>query len=163
MPAPATVTLDGDTTIVVTRDFDASPAQVWRAHTEPALLQRWLLGPPRWEMHVCEVDFRPGGSYRWRWRNLDTGQDFGFDGEILEFDRPRRMVERQTYIPGTVGGEMGTCENTITFTETDTGTQMVTRITYADKATLEAAMATGMTDGMEMSYALLDGVIADAA
>ena len=163
MPTPATVVIDGDTTVVVTRDFDAPRAHVWRAHTEPALLQRWLLGPPGWEMHVCEVDFRVGGSYRWRWRNLDSGIAFGFDGEILAFDPPVRMEERQTFIPGTVGGEMGTCDNLLTLTETEGGTRLVTRIRYADRATMEAALATGMTDGMEMSYALLDGLLAEVA
>ncbi|MBF9032156.1 hypothetical protein HKCCE3408_17285 [Rhodobacterales bacterium HKCCE3408] len=161
MPLPAKVSIEGDATVVVTRDFDAPRAAVWRAHSEPALLKRWLLGPPGWEMHVCEMDFRPGGSYRWRWRNVDAGVEFGFDGEVLALDPPARMEERQTYIPGTVGGEMGTCDNVLTLTEIDGGTRLVTRISYADRATMEAAMATGMTDGMEMSYALLDGVLAD--
>ncbi|MBF9036466.1 hypothetical protein HKCCE2091_19685 [Rhodobacterales bacterium HKCCE2091] len=160
MPTPAKVETNG-ATVIVTRDFDAPPAAVWRAHTEPALLQRWLLGPPGWEMHVCEMDMREGGSYRWRWRNLETGVEFGFDGALEEVTPPRRMVERQTYVPGTVGGEMGTCRNVMTLDPLGAGTRLRVEIAYEDEATMQAAMATGMTDGMEMSYGYLDRLLAE--
>ena len=39
---------------------------------------------------------------------------------------------------------------------------MTTTIRYASKADRDAAFATGMTDGMEMSYKLLDGLLAEA-
>ncbi|MFC6761518.1 SRPBCC domain-containing protein [Sulfitobacter porphyrae] len=48
---------------------------VYRAHTEPELVQRWMLGPPGWSMPVCEMDVRPGGAFRHEysdgaWRRL---------------------------------------------------------------------------------------------
>ena len=50
---PLTLTTEGDTHVIVTRHFNAPPAVVYRAHTEPALLQKWLLGPDGWTMPVC--------------------------------------------------------------------------------------------------------------
>ena len=47
---------EGDTVVVVTRRFAAPPAEVFRAHTEPALLQQWCLGPDGWTMPVCVCD-----------------------------------------------------------------------------------------------------------
>ena len=42
-----TLKTEGDRYIVVTRRFVAPPEAVYRAHTEPELLQKWLLGPER--------------------------------------------------------------------------------------------------------------------
>src|SRR5258708_2606777 len=40
-----TLKTEGDKHVVVTRRFAASPEAVYRAHTEPRLIQKWLLGP----------------------------------------------------------------------------------------------------------------------
>jgi uncharacterized protein YndB with AHSA1/START domain len=159
MPAPATVRLDGDRSVIVTRRFAAPRALVWRAFTEPALLTRWLLGPPGWEMHVCEVDARTGGSYRWRWRNATTEEEFGFAGTYSKVVDKSHLADTQSFDAGTTRATMGTASNTADFTDDGSATRVVTRITYPDAATLKAALATGMTDGMEMSYARLDQLI----
>lgn len=164
MPAPATVTRDGDKSLIVARDFDAPRALVWRAFTDASIMPRWLLGPPGWEMHVCEMDLSPGGAFRWRWRNAAEGQEFGFFGTIDEAVAEERLVETQSFDPGSLGGDMGPpCLNTLTFADAGTGTRVITRIDYDSAATLEANLKTGMTDGMEMSYAQLDALIGAGA
>ena len=50
-----TVKTEGDKHVVVTRRFAASPEAVYRAHTEPSILQKWLLGPDGWTMPVCAL------------------------------------------------------------------------------------------------------------
>ena len=57
-------------------------------------------------------------------------------------------------------GPMGGEPSIITFNETNGITNVATSIKYASKADRDAAMSTGMTDGMEMSYQSLDGVLA---
>ena len=160
-PAKSTVALPNDLEVVVTRDFRAPRDLVYRAWTEPALVQRWLLGPPGWTMPVCEMDLRVGGRFRWRWRD-EHGAEFGFTGEFRELVRPSRIVHTEIYDPGDVGGEMGEALVTNAFVERAPGvtTQTIT-IRYASKAERDAALATGMTDGMEMSYRKLDALLAD--
>jgi len=48
--------LEGDRYVVFTRHVDAPPALVYCAHIEPALIQRWMLGPDGWSMPVCHCD-----------------------------------------------------------------------------------------------------------
>ncbi len=60
-----TLTTEGDTHIVVTRRFAASPEAVYRAHIEPQLIQKWLLGPEEWTMPVCISEARPHGRIRY--------------------------------------------------------------------------------------------------
>ena len=64
--------------------------------------------------------------------------------------------------PGQFGESMGGEPSiiTVTFNETNGITNVATSIKYASKADRDAAMSTGMTDGMEMSYKQLDGVLA---
>jgi hypothetical protein len=64
--------------------------------------------------------------------------------------------------PGDLDGSMGGEPYivTVTFNETNGITNVATSIKYASKADRDAAMSTGMTDGMEMSYQALDGGLA---
>jgi uncharacterized protein YndB with AHSA1/START domain len=156
------VSLPSDTEVRVTRDFKAPRQLVWQAHTDPALFQRWIGGYPGWTMPVCEMDVRPGGKYRWRWRSED-GNEFGFYGEFREVDAPEKLVQAEFYDPGTFGGAMPTTPTITetTFSEQSGVTTLVVLITYGSKEERDAAISTGMTDGMETSYARLDTLVAE--
>src|SRR6478735_4083716 len=63
-----TLKTEGDRHVIVTRRFAAVPEAVYRAHTEPSLIQKWLLGPDGWTMPVCINEPRPGGKIRYEER-----------------------------------------------------------------------------------------------
>jgi uncharacterized protein YndB with AHSA1/START domain len=159
----AKVTLPSDREVKVTRSFRAARPLVYRAYTEPALVQRWLLGPPGWSMPVCEMDVRVGGRYRWRWRSDKDASEFGFAGTFREVQPPSRLVHTETYDPGTVGDAHPQSEAlvTVTFAEDGGLTTVTTLIDFGSKEARDAAAATGMTDGMEQSYQLLDRVFSE--
>ena len=126
-------------------------------------MRRWLLGPSGWSMPVCEMDMRVGGKYRWRWRSDENGQEFGFTGEVLEVAQHARIVHTQIFDAGDLGVSMGGEPSiiTVTFDEVNGIKNVTTSIRYASKADRDAAFSTGMTDGMEVSYTRLDGVLAE--
>jgi uncharacterized protein YndB with AHSA1/START domain len=159
----AQVSLPGDTQVRVTRDFAAPRTLVWQAHTDPKLVKRWMLGPPGWSMPVCEMDVRPGGKYRWRWRSDENGAEFGFFGDFREVDEPAKLVHAEHYDPGDVGGAMDVSQPAIIqtrFSEKDGITSLEMIMTFASKEIRDAAVSTGMTDGMEMGYERLDALFA---
>jgi uncharacterized protein YndB with AHSA1/START domain len=159
---PAEVTTPSDTTVMVKRIFDAEARLVWRAYTEPAVFTRWCTSPP-WSMPVCEMDVRPGGKYRWRWRNHENGNEFGFAGEFREIEKHRKIVHTQVFDPGNTEfamGDEGTLI-TVTFDEQDGVTTVVTLMAYSSKEDRDEALSTGMTEGMEMNYKQLDGILLD--
>ncbi len=86
-----TLKTEGDIHVVVTRRFAASPEAVYRAHTEPRLIQQWLLGPDGWTMPVCVSEARPGGSIRYEWTDGKGGR-FHLTGEYLEVVPFSRIV-----------------------------------------------------------------------
>ena len=146
---------EGETRVVVTRRFAAPPEAVYRAHTEPALIQQWMLGPDGWTMPVCICDARPGGRMRFEWTNGE-GMSFYLTGECLAIEPNRRIVhvERMHLPDPTPDNHVET-----TFEPDGDGTLMTLRMTLPDGATRAAMLATGMETGMEVSYARLDALL----
>lgn len=151
-----TLTTVGDRHIVVTRRFKASPESVFRAHTEPKLMQQWLLGPDGWTMPVCISEARPGGKIRCEWSD-GKGGGFYLTGEYIALDPYRRIehIERM-YLPDP------TPDNHVitAFASDGAGTLMTMRMTLPDAATRDMMLATGMADGMEASYARFEALAA---
>jgi len=147
-----TLATEGDRHVVVTRRFAASPAMVFRAHTEPDLIRQWLLGPDGWSMPVCITDPRPGGQFRYEWVN-GKGAGFHITGEFSEVTPSRRIVHvERMHLPDP------TPDNHIvtTFTADGAGTLLTMRMTLPDAETRAAMLATGMERGLEASYTRLD-------
>ncbi len=151
-----TLELEGETHVMVRRRFAAPPEKVYQAHVDPALIQRWMLGPDGWSMPVCECDARPGGSFRYEWVRSE-GASFAITGEFHTLEPPRRIVHvERMHMPDR------TPDNLIEtrFEPDGSGTMMTMRMTLPDEASRTAMLETGMEGGMETSYARIDGVVA---
>jgi uncharacterized protein YndB with AHSA1/START domain len=146
-----------DTHVRITRLIEGPIDLVWRAHHEPELLKQWMLGPDGWRLDVCEVDPAVGGRYRYEWEPVGVeGERFGFDGETLLSEAPRRAVTTE-HMTGT---DYPSTLNDLSLYEEDGATLITLLIEYPDKETRDMVLATGMTEGMEASYARLEGVLA---
>ncbi|KHK97152.1 ATPase [Microbacterium mangrovi] len=148
------VELLDDTHVRITRLVDGPRELVWRAYNEPDLMRQWLLGPDGWEMTDVELASAAGDSYHYRWAPIgDTGgEPFGFEGEAVVLDAPRRSVTTER-MQGTDGPET---INDLSLYEEDGATLVTTLVEYPDLATRDLILATGMVDGMEASYARLE-------
>ncbi|MBN6191164.1 SRPBCC domain-containing protein [Aneurinibacillus sp. BA2021] len=147
------VELLDDTHVRITRLVEGPRELVWRAHFEPDLIRQWMLGPDGWEMTECIAATEVGQSYRNSWAPVgDTeGEPFGFEGEALLIDAPRRAVttERMQGMPTET-------VNDLSLYEEDGATLVTVLIEYPDKETRDMILATGMADGMEASFARLE-------
>jgi len=144
-----------DTQVRVARVIRGTVGQVWRAHTDAALMKRWLLGPDGWSMPVCDVATAVGDSYRYAWQRDGGDERFGFTGELLESEEPYRAVTTEAMI----GMDFPATLNELTLTPVEGGTLLSLVITYANAEQRDAILATGMTDGMETSYQRLEGLL----
>jgi uncharacterized protein YndB with AHSA1/START domain len=84
--------------LVLQRVIDVPPAVVWAAWTRPEHLSRWFTPAP-WTVSACEIDVRPGGSFRTVMRSPD-GQDHPNDGCYLEVVPHERLVFTSALLPG---------------------------------------------------------------
>lgn len=146
-----------DTHVRITRLVEGPRELVWRAYNEPDLVRQWMLGPDGWEMTDCELPAAVGERSKLSWRDTSGAQpSFGFEGEALVIDEPRRMVATERM----AGTEGPTNINDMTFDEEDGATLVTVYIEFEDKDTRDMILATGMAEGMEQSYARLEGVLA---
>lgn len=148
----------GDREITMTRRFAAPAAMVFEAWTNPALLRRWLLGPPGWTMPVCEVDFRVGGAYRYEWRK-ETGQAMGVGGVYREIDPPHRFIATERFDEAWYPGDSLI---TITFAEKDGETEMTTTMRYESTAARDGVLKSPMEGGVKQSYDRLAAIVEKA-
>ncbi len=147
-----------DVHVRITRLIEGPIDLVWRAHHDPELLKKWMLGPDGWALVTADVDPTVGGRYQYVWEPGEgvEGERFGFDGETLLVDAPRRAVTTE-HMTGT---DFPSTLNDLNLYEENGATLITLLIEYPDKETRDMVLATGMTDGMEASYARLEGVLA---
>jgi uncharacterized protein YndB with AHSA1/START domain len=142
-----------DQHVRITRLIEGPREIVWQAHHDPELLKKWLLGPDGWQMIECEV----GDTYRYVWQQGDDESTrFGFEGETVLSQPTWRAVTTEKMI----GMEGPSTLNDLQLYEEDGATLLTLLIEYADKEMRDMILATGMTDGMEASYARLEAAIA---
>jgi uncharacterized protein YndB with AHSA1/START domain len=149
------VKTEADKYIIITRRFAALPELVYRAHTEPALIQQWLLGPEGWTMPECICDPAPGGRIRYEWRHA-KGDFFYITGEFVELVPFSKIVdvERMHLPEPTPDNHVET-----NFAPDGTGTLMTIRMSLPDEKTRAAMLSTGMAHGMEASYTRLEKLL----
>lgn len=138
--------------IRITRDFRATPEQLFRAHTDPGIFVRWC-GPNDLEMTIDRWDARSGGS--WRFLHRRGEEEYAFHGCFHEV-RPDRIVQTFTWegIPDGVSLE------TLTFEDLGDGRTRLHAQSLVDSfegrdAWLQSGMETGVNDG----YAKLDSLV----
>ncbi|WP_019144333.1 SRPBCC family protein [Aeromicrobium massiliense] len=150
-------TIEADPTlplIRITRDFDATPAQLLRAHTDPELYARWV-GPNGIETRIDHWDARPGGS--WRFVNVHDGQEYGFRGCFHDV-REDRIVQTFTWegMPDDVSLE------TLRFEDLGDGrTRLHAQSLVESIEGRDAWLRSGMEVGVNDGYAKLDALLAD--
>ncbi|WP_210651154.1 SRPBCC domain-containing protein [Nocardioides sp. SYSU D00065] len=136
-------------TIHIRRDFHASRAQLFRAHTEPGLFARWI-GPKEFENEITEWDARDGGAWAYTARHGD------FEGSFrgcFHTVREDRIVQTFTWdgMPDAVSLE------TLTFTDLGGGRTRLHAVSLCDSfEARDQWLASGMEHGVEEGYDSLE-------
>lgn len=134
-----------DLEIESTRMFDAPPALVFKAHSSCEHMSKWW-GRTGSTLPVCEMDFRPGGSWRAVERHPD-GNEYAFRGEYRDIVEPERIVYTFEFegMPGHVSVE------TLTFTAEGGGTRLTNRTLFDSKEDRDGMLESGMEEGANES------------
>jgi uncharacterized protein YndB with AHSA1/START domain/catechol 2,3-dioxygenase-like lactoylglutathione lyase family enzyme len=139
----------GDRELVITRVLDAPRELVWAAWTDPKHLPHWY-GAKGWTLPVCEVDLRPGGSYRFVQAGPDASTMTSF-GVYREVTPPERLVCTEAF-----EGVAGEAVNTLTFAEDGGSTRLTIEVLYPTPEVRDAMLETRMKDGVSESFDRLD-------
>ncbi len=140
--------------IVITRMFDAPPAVVFKAITDPQLVPNWW-GPSILSTKVDRMDVRPGGQ--WRYVQSDPqGNEFGFRGIYHDADAPHRLVSTFEFegMPGHVALD------TLTLEDVDGKTKYTSVSVFQSVADRDGMVQSGMESGARETLERLDKLIA---
>lgn len=138
----------------IIREFDAPREKVFRAHTDPELLVRWL-GPRDLTMTVEHYDCRTGGSYRYlHTRGEDT---FAFRGCFHEVRSPELIVQTFTF----EGFPDGVALERLVLEDLGSGRTRLVATSLVDSFEgRDAFVASGMEKGVREGYERLDELFA---
>jgi uncharacterized protein YndB with AHSA1/START domain len=129
--------------MVLTRVFDAPRRLVFEAYSKPEHVSRWW-GPRNQTVIVCEMDFRPGGAWRFVLRGPD-GQEHPFKGVYREIAPPERLVFTFIYdVPGIRDHE---ALETLVFEEHDGKTTLTSTIVHKTVEARDGHLHAGMEAG----------------
>ncbi len=158
---------------VISRDFAAPRALVFKAWTDPALIGHWW-GPHGFTNPVCELDVRPGGAYYIVMRS-PQGVDYPLKGVYREVIEPERLVFSDAWDEHPAewhemlkelytgdGVPAGEALNTVTFAEHGGTTTLTIRSVFDSVAIRDAMVDMGMDDGWSQSLDRLEELLADA-
>ena len=138
----------------ITREFDAPPAKVFRAHTDPELVVQWQ-GPSGMDARIEHYDCRTGGSYRYVHRQGD--EEYGFHGCFHEVRSPELIVQTFTY----EGFPDGVALEKLVLEELPGGRTRLTATSLVDSFEgRDGFVASGMEVGVNEGYEKLDELLA---
>ena len=138
----------------ITREFDAPPAKVFRAHTDPDLVAQWL-APLRHEIRIDHFDCRNGGSYRYL--HVSDGNEYGFRGCFHEVHPSELIVQTFTF----EGFPDGVALERLVFEDLGDGRTRLVATSLVDSFEgRDAFLASGMEEGVREIYERLDELLA---
>lgn len=161
-PKGLQVSTPTDTTIVLTRTFNAPRRLVWEAMFTPEKMRRWMLPPPGCTMTDCECEPRVGGALSLSWKCEEADSVMTLRGVFTEVVTHERAVHTETMALGS-GQTICALVETHEFSEKNGVTIMRITQKYPSKDARDGALASGMDQGMEACYAQLDAVLVQPA
>jgi uncharacterized protein YndB with AHSA1/START domain len=152
-----------DTTIVLTRAFNAPRRLVWEATFTPDKMRRWMLPPPGWTMTTCECEARVGGALSVAWKSDEADPAMTLRGEFTEVVLHERAIHTEIMALGS-GQVIGSQLEKHEFADKgSTATTMTITQTYKSKEDRDGALASGMDEGMEACYKKLELLLTQSA
>lgn len=148
------VTTPSEREVRMTRLFDAPPERVFEAMTRPEHVKNWWgrLGEG-YSVPVCEIDLRPGGSYRFV--NRHPHGEATFYGEYREIVPPEKLVYTEIFAeyPDSVS------LITAVFVAEGKKTRYTATCAYPSREVRDLVMSSGMEQGAAASYDQLEVVL----
>lgn len=132
----------GEPSFTITRTFHAPARLVYEAWTNPEYMKRWY-GNSCSTLEVCEMDVRPGGTWR-RVLRMSDGTSVGFHGVFTEVDPPHHLVFTEIFEP------FPAHPSTVTVTLSERDGKTFARVVqlHASVESRDAHINAGMEQGM---------------
>jgi len=146
----------GKLDMIITREFDAPRELVFKAHTDPKHLERWL-GPRELTLKIEKLEPKNGGAYRYIHTDK-KGTQFSFHGVFHEVRSPERLIKTFEYEGNSKTGHVS-LETTNFESLPGDQTRVTTQAVFQSVADRDGMMQAEMERGLSESYERLDELL----
>ncbi len=147
----------GSHAIIITNDFDAPLAKVFKAYTDADAIKKWW-GGRTYETKILTYEPRNGGSWRFVQKGPD-GNDYGFHGVFHEVAENERITWTFEFEGLPEKGHVAM--ETVYFTEENGQTHLHIVSVYQSVADRDGMVSSGMEkglrEGMDVLAELVEG------
>ena len=146
--------------ILVSREFEAPLADVWKAYTDPKLLDQWW-GPSPWRAETKKMDFKPGGYWLYAMVGPE-GEKHWARMDYLAIDPQRSFDIQDSFADenGVINRDMPVSKGRSAFTKTATGTRVDFKLIYSTEEQLQKIVEMGFEQGITQCMDQLDALFA---
>lgn len=146
--------------IKVEREFDAPVGKVWKAWTEPEMLDQWW-APKPWKTNTKSMDFRAGGFWLYYMEGPDGSRHYcRLDYKAITPNTSFVAVDAFCDESGTPSPELPSMHWENKFINQGNTTKVEILITFASEADLEKIVEMGFKEGFAAAHTNLDAILA---
>lgn len=148
--------------IHVVREFNAPVEKVWKAWTEPALLEKWW-GPKPWIAKTKSMDFIVGGAWLYAMEGPEDQKHWSYV-RFTTIEQERRFAADAMFADENgnpaPGAPVGHWDNK--FVAVGDKTRVVIDLSFDDEATIKMMVEMGFEGGFTMGLNQLEKLLATA-
>ena len=141
--------------VEVRRILRVAPDVVFGAFAEAAVVEQWLRPAPDVKLTVLDLDFRPGGTYRFAY-DVPDGRRMIVGGTYRAIERPSRIVFSWLIEPPDEHAGIDS-EVTVTLVPVGAATELTIRHAKFDRADADARHAQGWAGALDLFESLHGG------
>ncbi len=146
--------------LMVVREFDAPVESVWKAWTDPKLLDQWW-APKPWKANTVSMDFREGG----RWLYYMEGPDGTREHCKVDYKSiiPNKLFSCDDAFCDEQGNTNQNFPNMgwkVNFSKENSGTKVEIEVKFATEADMNTIVEMGFKEGFAAAHQNLDELLA---
>jgi uncharacterized protein YndB with AHSA1/START domain len=152
MPLPAPILSPiSERELILVRETGVPAAKLYAGWTQPELIVQWFTPRP-WCTTACEMDLRPGGTFKTTMRSPE-GEEFPNVGLFLEIIPNEKLVFTDGYLPGWEPNPNPFFTAIVTFETLPSGrTRYTARVMHWTKEACEKHAAMGFMEGWGKAF-----------
>jgi len=145
--------------LFIEREFGGSPEQVWKAWTESALLDQWW-APKPWKTETKSFDFKLGGAWIYAMVGPDGTKSY-CRADFKTIDPQKSFTATDAFCDesGVDHADLPHMHWKNEFIETESGTKVVTEITFPSEEELQKTLEMGFEEGFTAAHSNLDELL----
>jgi uncharacterized protein YndB with AHSA1/START domain len=136
--------------ILVSREFNAPLADVWRAYTDSELLDQWW-GPAPWRAETKEMNFKPGGYWLYAMVSPENQKHWGrMDYKAIDPQKSIQIEDSFCDENGNPTPSLPVSRGSLVFTKTENGTKVEFKMTYEKEEDVQKMIEMGFEQGISI-------------